>query len=146
MSVATCATVSGAEDATQILQDMDLSKKEVDKLSKAFRDPEFKKLFQEYAEELQDPKHREENEAYLRQLEAEGGIQKTNGVQMELLAPQAAFVIKTQDKKTSQPVYVNVCTSAKVDLGQRKKVEGTPQVAQAAYVMAQGGVVMHTQS
>lgn len=41
------------------------------KFRKAFEEPEFRKLFAEYMDELQDPKHREENEAYISQLETE---------------------------------------------------------------------------
>lgn len=41
------------------------------KFQKAFEDPEFRRLFSEYVDELQDPKNREENEAYISQLESE---------------------------------------------------------------------------
>jgi hypothetical protein len=37
----------------------------------AFDDPEFRKLFSEYMDDLQDPKHREETEAYISQLEGD---------------------------------------------------------------------------
>lgn len=44
---------------------------ESNKFKKAFEDPEFRKLFSEYVDEMQDPKNREENEAYISQLENE---------------------------------------------------------------------------
>ncbi len=47
------------------------SEDETQKFKKAFEDPEFRKLFSEYVDEMQDPKNREENEAYITQLENE---------------------------------------------------------------------------
>ena len=41
---------------------------------KAFDDPEFRKLFTEYLDEMQDPANRAENEAYIRQLETENKV------------------------------------------------------------------------
>lgn len=48
-----------------------LSSDEASRFKKAFADPEFRKLFSEYADELADPKNREETEAYISQLEGE---------------------------------------------------------------------------
>lgn len=44
---------------------------EAAKFRKSFEDPEFRKLFSEYMDELQDPKNREETEMYISQLEGE---------------------------------------------------------------------------
>ncbi len=44
---------------------------EASRFKKAFDDPEFRKMFSEYMDELQDPRHREETEAYISQLEGE---------------------------------------------------------------------------
>jgi hypothetical protein len=44
---------------------------EASRFKKAFADPEFRKMFADYMDELQDPKHREETEAYITQLETE---------------------------------------------------------------------------
>jgi len=38
---------------------------EVNKFQKAFDDPEFRKLFASYMDEIQDPKYREETEQYI---------------------------------------------------------------------------------
>jgi dynein assembly factor 2, axonemal len=43
----------------------------VQKFEKSFKDPEFCKLFADYVDEITDPKHREEQEAYISQLEGE---------------------------------------------------------------------------
>jgi hypothetical protein len=50
---------------------LQFSEDESTKFQKAFEDPEFRKLFSDYIDELQDPKNREENEAYITQLEGE---------------------------------------------------------------------------
>lgn len=44
---------------------------EANRFKKAFSDPEFRKMFSEYMDDLQDPKHREETEMYISQLEGE---------------------------------------------------------------------------
>ncbi len=47
---------------------------EASRFKKAFADPEFRRMFSEYMDELQDPKHREETEAYISQLEGENKV------------------------------------------------------------------------
>ena len=44
---------------------------ETSRFQKAFNDPEFRKLFADYMDELQDPANRAETEAYISQLEGE---------------------------------------------------------------------------
>jgi dynein assembly factor 2 len=51
--------------------DSKFTPEEANRFRKAFEDPEFRKMFSEYMDELQDPKHREETEAYISQLEGE---------------------------------------------------------------------------
>jgi len=48
-----------------------MSEKEVRRLHECWEKPEFKQMFQEYAEEVSDPKHKAEQEAYLQQVEQE---------------------------------------------------------------------------
>ena len=50
---------------------MGFTEEESSKFKKAFEDPEFRKLFADYVDELQDPQNREETEAYISQLEGE---------------------------------------------------------------------------
>lgn len=50
---------------------LQFSSEEAARFKKAFSDPEFRKMFSEYMDELQDPKHREETEQYIAQLEGE---------------------------------------------------------------------------
>jgi hypothetical protein len=53
------------------LEGLELSPEEVSKFETAFKDPEFKKMFAEYAAEISDPKNKAESDLYLRQLEYE---------------------------------------------------------------------------
>ena len=57
-----------ADDARHNLEDLKLTPEEVNKFETAFKDPEFKKMFLEYAQEISDPKNKAESDAYLRQL------------------------------------------------------------------------------
>lgn len=50
---------------------MKFTEEESNRFKKAFADPEFRKMFAQYMDELQDPAHREETEAYISQLESE---------------------------------------------------------------------------
>lgn len=47
---------------------------ETEKFKKAFKDPEFRKLFEEYLDEMQNPANRLETEAYISQLENENKV------------------------------------------------------------------------
>lgn len=44
--------------ASSPLEDLDLSGEEVQRLTSAFQDPQFRRMFSEYAEELSDPENR----------------------------------------------------------------------------------------
>ena len=60
----------------------DLTNDERKRLAECMKDSEFMNLLAEYAKEISDPKHRLENEQYLRQLEQEQGapLMKDNAV------------------------------------------------------------------
>jgi len=94
---------------------MQFTPEEASKFQKSFQDPEFRKLFSEYMDELQDPKNREENEMYISQLEGENKVPAGK----ELIRPEASFVAKTRknDKKdpTSQEkLFLNIVHSDKI--------------------------------
>lgn len=94
---------------------------EVNNLMSAMEKPEFAKLFREYLDEINDPKHREENELYLRQLEREQreGLSKNDPLApkpMEIVIPHEEFCFKTKTlDKPEMRVYINVCSSDRVD-------------------------------
>jgi hypothetical protein len=98
------------------------TQEELSKIMESFKDPEFRKMFEAYAQEISDPKNREENIAYLRQLEAENAIPKG----MKLVHPTAAFCVKTActKPKAGEKVFVNFCSSADVDNASAEKQVG----------------------
>jgi dynein assembly factor 2 len=55
-------------------EDMKFSTEEADRFKKAFEDPEFRKMFADYMDEIQDPSYREETEQYISQLETEDKV------------------------------------------------------------------------
>eukprot|EP01038_Epipyxis_sp_PR26KG_P006176 gene6176-8506_t len=97
---------------------LQFSPEESERFKKAFDDPEFRKLFADYMDELQDPSNREETEAYISQLEGEQKVP----VGKELIRPDPSFVAKTHkivddDKKSSstkEKVFLNIVSSSKI--------------------------------
>lgn len=94
---------------------MDFTKEESEKFKSAFDQPEFRELLSKYMDELQDPRYREENEAYISQLEGENQVPSGK----ELIRPTAAFVAKTykiddSDNKKGDKVFINIVHSDKV--------------------------------
>lgn len=57
---------------------------------------------------------KQETEAYLRQLEREGGLEGVLGQDVALVAPTPAFVVKTHRRSCGGKVFINVCSSDKV--------------------------------
>ena len=91
-------TPTAMDQARGSLEDLNLTKEEVDKFQNAFKDEAFKKMFAEYAAEIADPKNKAESDAYLRQLEMEGKIESVYGKDVQLVMPKAGFVAKTFDE------------------------------------------------
>ena len=115
------------DDATRNLEDLKLTPDEVKKFETAFKDPEFKKMFAEYAKEISDPKNKAESDAYLRQLEYENKVESVYGKGVQLVIPAAGFVVKTTDEATGRKVFVNVCHSDKCEDAKGSKVAGGMQ-------------------
>ncbi|KAH8291075.1 hypothetical protein KR054_008244 [Drosophila jambulina] len=70
-------------------QQLDVTKEEFDRFRQALGQEEFRKLFFEYVEEIQDPANRKIYEEEITQLE------KERGVEVRFIHPQPGFVIKT---------------------------------------------------
>ena len=115
---ATAAPPGSVDELGGTLDKLNLSKKEVGQFEKAFKDPEFLRLFQEYARDVQDPESRAETDAYLQQLERDNQIEQVYGKGTQLVVPAPAFVVKgrtaPEDSAGAQKMFVNVCTSDKV--------------------------------
>eukprot|EP00232_Nephroselmis_pyriformis_P030666 CAMPEP_0182863780 /NCGR_PEP_ID=MMETSP0034_2-20130328/6831_1 /TAXON_ID=156128 /ORGANISM="Nephroselmis pyriformis, Strain CCMP717" /LENGTH=288 /DNA_ID=CAMNT_0024996019 /DNA_START=42 /DNA_END=904 /DNA_ORIENTATION=+ len=106
---------AAAAAATESMKDLKLTEDEVGKFEKAFKDPEFMKMFMEYAQEVSDPKNRAETEAYLQQIEGEGRAEEVYGKGVELVAPKAGYVVKTHNRANKEKVFINVCYTDKLD-------------------------------
>ncbi len=102
---------------------------------------EFVKLFQEYMDEISNPKYKEETEQYLKQIEREQDDATKSGSapQVRILVPKAVcifylfpnpyskrlsqeFCIKTMTKdEHPKKVFINICSSDKVEKLQEKQ-------------------------
>ena len=105
-------------------KDMKLTDKEKAGFTKAFEDPEFRKMFAEYMDEMQDPKYREETDAYIRQLEKEEKVPEGK----ELIHPKPEFVAKTyklDDKnEKGDKLWMNITSSDNVAEPSKQVVKG----------------------
>uniref|UniRef100_A0A5K3F8Z9 PIH1 domain-containing protein n=1 Tax=Mesocestoides corti TaxID=53468 RepID=A0A5K3F8Z9_MESCO len=116
------------------LKDLNLTNDELDRLGKAFKDPEFLKLFAEYAEELNDPENKRRYEEEIRMAEME------RGMDLEFINPTGYCVLKSRNwpslaseklKKLpgkdvpklseGQKVFLNICSSEKLGKPEMKR-------------------------
>ncbi|XP_058913066.1 protein kintoun [Kogia breviceps] len=93
--------------ASSPLEDLDLSGEEVQQLTSAFQDPEFRRMFSEYAEEITDPENRRRYEEEITALERE------RGVEVRFVHPEPGYVLRTSLDGTRR-CFVNVCSNALV--------------------------------
>jgi dynein assembly factor 2 len=103
--------VSPGTGQPKTLEEMDMTPAEIERLGNCMKDPKFMELFQEYADEISDPRHRKEYDDYLKQLEAEGDVE-TIGAEYELVHPEKEFALRVFDKSGSK-MYVNICSASK---------------------------------
>jgi dynein assembly factor 2 len=93
---------------TQNWKDLDITHDEVERLSTALKNEEFRKLFVEYAEEISDPDNRRKYEADISQMENERGMDIT------FINPEPGYVLKTTvdgDKKA----FINICSNEHIE-------------------------------
>lgn len=93
--------------ASSKLEDLDLSGEEVQRLTSAFQDPEFRRMFSAYAEELNDPENRRRYEEEIIALERE------RGVEVRFVHPEPGHVLRTS-LDGARRCFVNVCSNALV--------------------------------
>ncbi|XP_028638101.1 protein kintoun isoform X2 [Grammomys surdaster] len=95
--------------ASSALEDMDLSGEEVQRLTSAFQDPEFRRMFSEYAAEITDPENRRLYEEEITALERE------RGVEVRFVHPEPGHVLRTS-LDGEHRCFVNVCSNKLVGL------------------------------
>ncbi|KAH8949571.1 hypothetical protein BDL97_10G039000, partial [Sphagnum fallax] len=86
---------------------------EVERLTKAMKDPKFMEMFMDYAKEISNPAMKKDLEKHLKRMEA-GGNKEFSMEGKELLIPYSDFCIKTRNKNTGHKVFINLCHSEKV--------------------------------
>lgn len=89
------------------LKELNMTEEEVDRLTKAFKDENFRKMLHDYAEEISDPENKKKYEEEIKMLEQE------RGNTIEFVHPTPFKALRTSvDGK--QKCYVNICTNDKV--------------------------------
>ncbi|XP_051875337.1 protein kintoun [Pristis pectinata] len=86
------------------LEELELTREEVDRFSAALKDEKFRKMLSEYAEEISKPENKKKYEEEITQLE------KERGVDVKFVHPIPGHVLKTSvngDKKC----FINVCSN-----------------------------------
>ncbi|KOB60439.1 hypothetical protein PFHG_02201 [Plasmodium falciparum HB3] len=87
------------------MEDIKISYEEKEKLHKAFRQHEFRILFDEYFDEISNEKYRKEKEDYLLSLYFKGELKKDQII----IQPKEAFCIKTKIFYSNQTSIQNIC-------------------------------------
>ena len=118
----------------QLKNDDELTSDEARRLESAFGDDEFCQLMAEYANELADPKYKEEQEAYLALLETNNELPSGK----VLVWPSSGFVVKCMHRKrresngggsgssSSSKLFLNIVYSDKVaEPVEQQQLEGT---------------------
>lgn len=94
-------------EAGDKLKELNMTEEEVDRLTKAFKDENFRKMLHDYAEEISDPENKKKYEEEIKMLEQE------RGNTIEFVHPTAFKALRTSvDGK--QKCYVNICANDKV--------------------------------
>uniref|UniRef100_A0A1A9WBB2 Protein kintoun n=1 Tax=Glossina brevipalpis TaxID=37001 RepID=A0A1A9WBB2_9MUSC len=88
-------------------RNLDITKEEFQRISDALKNEEFRKLFMEYIDEIQDPENRKLYEQEIKQIEAE------RGVEVVFVNPEPGFVIKTS-QDGDQKCFINCAKSPEV--------------------------------
>ncbi|XP_069772481.1 protein kintoun [Narcine bancroftii] len=86
------------------LEELELTREEVDRFSKALKEEKFRRMLSEYAEEISNPENKKKYEEEIIQLE------KERGVDVKFVHPIPGHVLKTSihgDKKC----FINVCSN-----------------------------------
>lgn len=87
---------------------LNVTRDEVNKIGEALKHKEFRKLFVDYCEEIQDPENKKLYESEITQLENERGVDIT------FINPEPGYVIKTSSDGATK-TFINVATNEKID-------------------------------
>eukprot|EP00117_Sycon_ciliatum_P044390 scpid38265/ scgid32035/ Protein kintoun; Dynein assembly factor 2, axonemal len=95
----------------------EMTSEEVDKIGKALKNEDFRKMLFEYAEEISDPANKARYEKEIAELEKERGSDVT------FLHPKPGFVVKTYtDAEKTKKVFLNVCHAPEIEMATSTRV------------------------
>lgn len=92
------------DDRRAKIDELDITREELDTFGEALKSAEFRKLLCEYVDEINDPENRARNEREIELYERERGAQVT------FVRPRPGYVLKTSGDGVRK-VFVNVCSS-----------------------------------
>ena len=78
-------------------------------LFKAFEDPKFRELFDDYVREIENPENKARYEEDIRKMEEERGIEA------KFIKPTPGHCLQTTEIGKNTPVYVNIASNELVD-------------------------------
>jgi dynein assembly factor 2 len=111
--------------------DIQLTATEANKFDAAFQSEEFRRLMADYVDSLSDPSNREEQEAYILELEAN----KELPYGKSLIRPYAGFVVKChkKDKSSTKKIFLNIVYNDKILKPNRERVTFVDDSSQAKW-------------
>jgi len=92
-----------------MMKNMKITPAEVDRMTKAFEDPKFRELFDEYVREIENPENKARYEEDIRKMEEERGIEA------KFIKPTPGHCLQTTEIGKNMPVYVNIASNELVD-------------------------------
>ena len=92
---------------SQSWEELEITRDEVERIGAALKKEEFRKLLQDYAEEINDPENKKQYEKEITELEKERGVEVT------FVNPEPCYVIKSS-VDGSKKAFINVCKNDKV--------------------------------
>jgi dynein assembly factor 2 len=100
-------------------EELNITKDEIDRFSEAMKKEEFRKLLVEYAEEISDPKNREQYEKEITALEEE------RGQNVVFIHPETGFCMKTTQNGSTK-CFINICKNSNVEKPTSKRETRSP--------------------
>lgn len=112
---------------------MQISQDELERLQTAVKDEQFKKLFLDYVNELQDPQNRE---TYEREISA---MEREKGINTRWIHPTPVFVVKTHVlESASRKMFINVCSCPDIEEASARS-EGKGQHWSLPHILSAAG-------
>lgn len=108
-----CFVNSNHHEASDKSEDITITQEEFARIEEAFKNDEFKKLFFNYCEEIQDPENRKIYEQEIIQLEAERGVKVT------FITPKPGFVL-TSSVGGDTKCFINIAQCDKIEKPQNQ--------------------------